>query len=424
MGRRAKQPHELVPTEHKGQARVCYLGRWYYLGPWVRGAGGGSPSAEAMAQLARLRLIWRDDPGAKAVPGDGPLLRLWNDWRESPEGEGRYDDDATRVERYLFGTEAEPAPYRGVKASEFRGRDLRAFRQLLADADLARRTIRQAVACLRACFEWAREGQRIQPDHAAELKAIVAMPKGVGRPKAKRGAVEWEAVVPSLAHLSPPLAAVVELIWWTGARPSELLGLRGGDVQRAGKVKAMSGLVLDLDELKVWAAVKREHKTDDDGYDRVLFFGPNARRVIGPFLDGAAAGVPLFRPAEGREWDLARKRATRKPGGYGTYKPRKGGSGKRKPTEVYRSHALTVAVKRARERAREAAGRAEGGAGQGEELPDWLPYDLRRACAVRVQKEYRGNGARVFLGHQVGGVTESYSGADLALAARIAAEMG
>ncbi len=420
MGRRAKQPHELVPTEHKGQARVCYRGRWYYLGPWDRPGGRpgpGAPSAEAMSQLARLRLIWRDDPGATQVMADGPLVDLWADYRSSPDGRARNKDDALRVGRYLFGTEEAPGPYRYTATSEFRGRDLRAFRQRLADAGLARRTIRQALACLRACFEWAKEGQRIAPDHAAELNAIVPVPKGVGRPKARRGGVEWEAVIPSLAYLSPPLRAVVELLWWTGARPSELLGLRGGDVKTAGKVKAVSGLVLDLDELQVWAAVKLKHKTDEDGYDRVIFFGPNARRVIGPFLADAAAGVPLFRPADGREWDLAKKRATRKPGSYGTYKRRKGGSGERVPTEVYRSHALTVAVKRAR-------AKAAAGVGQGEELPDWLPYDLRRACAVRVQKEYRGNGARVFLGHQVGGVTEDYTGADLALAAEIAAKMG
>lgn len=409
MGRRAKQPHEIIPTEHKGQARVCYLGRWYYLGPWD--ARANAPSAEAMSHLARLRLVWRDDPGAKGVHEDAPLAVLWADWRESPEGRERYVETSGRVERYLFGSGDAPGPYRYVLTSEFRGRDMCAVQLAMSDGGLSKRTIRAAMACLRALTEWAKLRQRIRVDHAAELSAVELPPKGIGKRAVRRKGVAREAVKPALEFLSPPLRAVVELLWWTGARPSELLTLRGGDVRRAGKVEAMSGLVLDLDKLGVWAAVKREHKTDDasGGYDRVIFFGPNARRIIEPFLD-AADGVPLFRPAVGREWDLARKRATRKPGNYGTYKKRKGDAAKRKPSEVYRSHALTVATKRACDRVKDGVA--------------WLPYDLRRACGVRVQSVYQGNGARVFLGHKVGGVTERYSGADLTLAAKIAAEMG
>jgi integrase len=51
-------------------------------------------------------------------------------------------------------------------------------------------------------------------------------------------------------------------------------------------------------------------------------------------------------------------------------------------------------------------------------LPVFTPYQLRHACAVRVQAACGWDATRAVLGHKSGGgVTTRYSGADLVAAA-------
>jgi integrase len=174
---------------------------------------------------------------------------------------------------------------------------------------------------------------------------------------------------------------MTELLWLTCSRPLEILTLRRGDVQTGGKLMLASGLELDLDEFGVWAAVKDKHKTDDGGYDRVIFFGPQCQAVLAPFLDRVPTAF-LFDPAEGRG---------------------------RKPGEKYGEKVLNKAIKRVCQRMG---------------VVPFSPYQIRHATFKRVQKEFGRDAARVYGGHKVGGATEMYAGADLAMAAKVAAKMG
>lgn len=54
----------------------------------------------------------------------------------------------------------------------------------------------------------------------------------------------------------------------------------------------------------------------------------------------------------------------------------------------------------------------------------WTPYAVRHSAGVLVQQRFGRDAARVFLGHQVGGVTERYAGGDLERAAEVARAWG
>ena len=54
----------------------------------------------------------------------------------------------------------------------------------------------------------------------------------------------------------------------------------------------------------------------------------------------------------------------------------------------------------------------------------WSPNRLRHAAATAIRKEYGAEAARTVLGHSELDVTEIYAERDLAMAARVAAEMG
>ncbi|MFN8828197.1 MAG: site-specific integrase, partial [Planctomycetota bacterium] len=70
------------------------------------------------------------------------------------------------------------------------------------------------------------------------LLAVPALRRGAKqvRETAPVRAVTWPDVEIVLPHLSPTLRAVVELMWHTGARPSEALQVRLADIDRSGPV--------------------------------------------------------------------------------------------------------------------------------------------------------------------------------------------
>jgi integrase len=408
MPRPRLKPHELVPVRKGNKAIVNYGGRsGIYLGPWDEIEDRPSPAA--VERLRELVALWTADPAAGATrPAGLSLAELWRLWRESPEAAGRYAEQAARAARFLFGTAAAPGPFRETEAADFGGEQVRTFQRALCAAGLSRDSVTKTVGCVRKCLAWGLVGRHVGYDQYRAAELVPPPAKGQVKEATARRAADWEDVAAVLPRLSPPLAAVVRLLWHTGARPTELLTLRAGDVRRGGVVRAVSGVRIDLGRLKVWAAVKGEHKTDDGGYDRVIFFGPKARKVLAPILAARTPGEYLFRPADGREWDLARKRTRRTPGGGGSKKAVKGGAAERAPGERYDYHALTTAVRRACE--------AVG--------VRWTAYEVRHAAGVLVQQRFGREAARAFLGHQVGGVTERYAGRDLEAAAKVARAWG
>jgi integrase len=389
MGRRARKPHELTPRRKRTGAFVTYRGVEHYLGTWD--VERDEPSAEAQARLAELVAVWRDDPGAarKGRPGDVLLAELWAEWRLSPEVCGRDPRPATRAARHLFGSEDEPTVWADMRATAFRGEELREYQRRLCESKLSRDSVTKLVAAVRACFAWGLIGKRVGWEQYRELELVPPPGRGQCREAVRRKGVTWDTARTAAELLTPPLRTACRLLWLTGARPSEILGLRAGEVVRGGVLVAESGVKVDLDKHGVWAARKSEHKTDgsEAGYDRVIFFGPLAQEVLGPLLVGKK-GDELLLSSAGVRGD--------RPGGQYDY------------------HALTTAVRRACARVRAADPKA----------PTWTPYSLRHAVGVEVQQSHGREAARVFLGHQVGGVTERYAGKDLELAARVAAERG
>jgi integrase len=413
MGRRAKQPHELTPKRHGARAIVNFRGRQFYLGPWD--IEQDRPSAAAVQRLAELVALWRSDPAAQiSKPGDTLLIVLWADWRDSPEGAGVSAAAAARAERYLFGSAEAPGPHRYTRATAFRGAELRSWQRMLCgitrpngDKLLSRDTVSKCVAIVRKCFAWGLIGGHIQYDQYRELELVEAPARGQVKEAKKRRGVPASTVEAVLGHVSAPIAACLRLLTLTGARPSELLGLRCGEIVQGGTLHALSGVAIDLDKHKVWATVFTEHKTASRGYDRVLFFGPKCQAILSPLIAGRAAGDHVFRPVEGTAQAVAKNKSKRV--GYGSYKPLKGSKAKRKPGPRYHRTVLLNAVKRACA----AAG-----------IPTWTPYQIRHQVGVSVQQKYGREASRVYLGHLVGGATEGYAGADLELAARVASEIG
>ncbi len=399
MGRHARKLHELKPVRKKNSAYVWWRGKDWPLGPWD--ARRDQPSDQAEEKLAKLKALWRVDPTAGLVRADDPLLvEVWADWRASPHAPPDRRGELVRAEKLLFGTDADPGAHLTTRASDFGPPELLAWQDWLcglkrADGQvrLARTTVNEYVSLVRRCFKWAVAAGKVDRGHAASLADVPPPPEHAARPPAKRAGVNWERVEAVCGKLrSKATADVLQVLWLSGARPSELNRATVGMVLKAGQMRPEKGEPVQLG--RCWAIhFGRDSKT---GEERCLFLGPRCQAIVGPYLKGREPSEPLFVTARG--------------GAFG-------------------HKLLTQTIRRAcgAEKGKRGAGRRKGGP----KAEAWSVYQLRHGAAERVQAHYSGLvpgagwlAAQAFLGHKIRGVTSGYSGHDWVTAERVAFELG
>lgn len=403
---------------HKGtgQAVVTIDGRDHYLGQH------GSP--ESRAAYERLLLQWKTlgTTPKTGAPGGGALTvrAMFAAYWRHLEAQGLYEKhgqptsergciaQAARPLVRLFGTKA---------AAEFGPVDLQVVRAAIAkplrieadDAEpakrrrklpavLARGTVNKHVHRIRRMFRWAVAQELVPATTWQALLAVPALRRGAKhvRETAPVRAVTWADVELVLPHLSPTLRAVVELMWHTGARPSEALQVRLADIDRTGPV---------------WLFRPASHKTEHLGRDRLIPLGPRAQAVLLPFLKADPQAF-LFDPREDAKERSRRRHAKRKTPPWPSHLARR-----RDPAllgqdcnDHYRTDVLGKAVARACTLAK-----AE---------TRWTPNQLRHSAATRIRREFGIEAASVILGHSNLQTTQIYAEADRLRAIEIAASVG
>jgi integrase len=247
----------------------------------------------------------------------------------------------------------------------------------------SRWSVLRFVSLIRRCLEWGVVAGLVDESQAASLKLVQAPKKGTVKESKPRQGGEWERVRDVSANMTSEVGQLLLVLWWTGARPGELCGLRVGQIQRAGVISNSKFVSIDLAEYGVWAARLEQHKTASHGLERVLFFGKESQRILAPLVEGRGPSEPVFQKDGGK---------------------------------AYYSKQLQLYVKRACVKLG---------------LPYFAPYQVDHAFLARVaalfSSEIPGSGilaAKAARGHSLRGVTEVYTGADLVTAARVAQRCG
>jgi integrase len=274
-----------------------------------------------------------------------------------------------------------------LSAAAFDSLALEALRNRMVAEGLARTRINKDVSRVRALFRWA-AGRRLVGVEAYQLLLTVPGLRA-GRSEAR----ETEPVRPAppdhveaaKGFLSRVVRAMVEVQELTVMRPQEVCALRGCDLDTTGAV---------------WLYRPAHHKNRWRGKDRVVCIGPRAQAVLRPFLR-ADPSEHLFRPCDAAvppENPMRRPRPSRAAKG-----------GRRRPGECYRTSSYGHAVRTACRKAG---------------VPVWSPNRLRHAGGTGVRRRYGLEAAQVVLGHSKADVTQVYAERDLALAERVALEVG
>ena len=324
----------------------------------------------------------------------------------------RYDADWQRCNYGRIEHSLKPmrSLYGPDPAESFTPKRLQSVRRHMIDGGkLSRREINRRVLEIRRCFKWAVAEELVPGDRAHALAAIEGLRPGEygARETEKVRPVDREVVDATMPYLTKPLAGLVELMWWCGARPSELFDLRPMDVDRSGDV---------------WVVRLAKHKTARRGKRRELFFGPEAQRILKPFLC-RAKDRPMFSPAESTADMALAKRAARKtplyPSHVARYERERAARPDRTDGTVYTSRTFNRAITRAIRIGNRA--RAEEGLMP---IPHWHPYQLRHAAATRIKRDHGLEAVRVLLGHTSATMSAHYAEDDLEKARAVMEKAG
>jgi integrase len=381
---------------HKARklAVVTIDGKNHYLGAF------GSP--ESHEKYARLIAEWRTHrkhllPTTAAGPATDRKLSV-NElilayWRHV---EGYYVKDgrptseqdnirqALRFVRRTYGT---------TTAVDFGPVALKNVRQAMIDAGRSRKLINKDLHRVRQMFGWAVESELLPVQVHLALKRLKGLRKGrsAARETAPVEPVAEAAIRAVLPHLSPQVAAMIQLQHLSGARPQEVVAIRPREVDTTGDV---------------WLYQPRGHKMDHLDRGKVVVLGPKAQEILRPWLD-RDPGSCCFVPAETSAWHYRRIRR-REPSSVPLVEngPK---SLKLAPGLKYTRHSYRVAIQRACKRAG---------------IPVWSPRQLRHTRATLIRQAFGLEAAKAVLGHADTKITEIYAERDLELAMRVMREIG
>ena len=372
----ARKLHQLRISRKNGAAYTYYGSRWNYLGKWD--SAKNEPTPDAMKRFEDLRALWRADPLSAPSSLESPLLlSLWADWLESPQAPTKRPEDTDRVERLLFGTEEEPGPHEDTRAADFTAGDFLDWQTELCGYGYSAWVVGQCRRILLELFDWAAIKGKVDESQPASLARVKPPTQGASAGQVKPTKVQtpvneadFRKAIPFLRLAS---RAACELMWFTAARPSEVLTLVGCDLVRTGKIVTAKGAEFEIPR-GMWAAARTQHKMMRKGFDRVLFFGKRSWAVL-EALEMKPERL-LFLSQRG---------------------------------QAYHHKSLGSALKRACRRAG---------------VPIFTPYQIRHGAAVATLREFSEPDVGVWMGHKSRGITGRYAGTDLKTAAKVAGKMG
>ncbi|HWE36751.1 MAG TPA: site-specific integrase [Isosphaeraceae bacterium] len=384
--KRSPRPPSYRLHRPSGQAVVTLSGKDHYLGKH------GSPeSREAYDRLVAEWLSRGRRPPAGPATAAGPTVnevilaycRFAESYYRNADGTSAPELDNVRLSlrpiRQLYGR---------TPAADFGPSALKAIRETLVAAKLARVTVNQRVARIVRVFAWAVESELVPPSVHHGLAAVRGLRKGRG------GAREGRKVRPvpdaDVAAVRPFVGrqvwGLIEFQRLTGCRSGEACRLRTRDLDMGGPV---------------WTYNPPGHKTDIHGHARTIYVGPRAQEALRPWLRPDEPDAYLFSPAEAMAEHRARRRAVRK----SKVQPSQRSRAKARPGKAPGPRYSVGSYRRAIQAACAKAG-----------VPRWFPHQLRHAAATRLRRDFGPDVAKVVLGHSSPTVVETYAAADRAKA--------
>lgn len=261
---------------------------------------------------------------------------------------------------------------------------------LVQNGALTRYGINRTAEDVKRFTKWCVSEEFCPPAVYDALRCVSALRRGkTAAPEPEPAHIPTEADIRAVApHMAGTLGDAVMLQFFTGCRPGEVLGIRPQDVETEGNV---------------WRIRVEEHKTSYRGHSRTLYAGPEAQKLLRPYLL-REHDRPCFRPRDSVEAVQARSMVHRRP----NQKPKP-----RKTNRTMKDQYDVPAYRRAVVRACAAVG-----------VEKFTPHAIRHTAAARFRREFGLDVCQRLLGHRHAAITEVYAEADESMAVEAMEKIG
>jgi len=368
-------------------AVVYHHGKRIYLGDY------GSPESQA----AYSRFVAESQANHVFIPTKGEpsstvreLAAGYLDHARATQSDVDYKNCCTVVFDFLLELYGDDTP-----VDSFKPVHLKLVREAMVQSRrFCRNTINKYTKRIIAVFGWGVENDTVPETTWRALKMVKALPKGYPGTfdHPEREAVPTDVVEATLPFLPPVVAAIVQIQWLTGMRPSEVLNMRVGDIDRSRN----NGL---------WY-YSPKHKTEKHIGKKPIPFGLPEQRLIEPYIIDKAPEAAVFSPRTAMRERAAEARADRKSKLTPSQRERdakRAEKNESKVGEFYDPSGYRRAVRYA----------IEKGNRHGVQIPHWHPYLLRNAAETAIELEHGLDEAQAQLGHTSANMTKRYSSAQL-----------
>lgn len=373
-----------------GQARVTIWGKDYFLGDF--------DSEASHKEYARLIAEYLASGGKRTFtkcPTELCIGHVLADYLDFCKG---YFEEATEGKNVKRAMVPLAELYADTPVDEFGPLQFKAVRtRWTSDTSRSRGYVNAQMKRVLRFLKWGVGEGKIPAQVVVECRCVPGLKRG------KCGLDDREPVQPvsvalvesTIPHLTPVLADMVRFQLATACRPGELVRLTPGMIDRSQDV---------------WKIRLSEHKTASRGKQRTIYVGPNAQKILQPYLFRSPDQC-CFSPRESERQRLGAIHAARivplscgnRPGKNTARKP------KCSPGEFYTTGSYANAIRYTCKRAK---------------LEHWSPNQLRHTAATIIRERFGLEAAQVILGHSELTVTQVYAEMDQKKAIEIALKIG
>ena len=230
-------------------------------------------------------------------------------------------------------------------------------------------------------FKWGEVRRLAPPGKSDQLQKIEPLRIGATREIEERTEVPDDVVEQTMPFLLAVYQAIVRILRLTGARPSEILRMKIGDI--------------DQKNPEVWVYKPKHHKTARCGKRRIIAFGREEQSILAPYLEGKNPNSAVFSPKDAIRERKERDRDARKtpvpPSQVERARHRKQ-CPKAKINEHFDTRTVGKALKATILKANQELSPEQ-------QIPAWTLYQLRHRYLTEMTERHDENVAALLAGH-------------------------
>jgi integrase len=307
-------------------------------------------------------------PSEMEKPTVGEVALQFLQWTEATKSKSNHTDYRIAIIDFLV------AHFGSTPVDEFTAGNLNLVRDaIIQSRRFCRNGVNEYTTRIAKLFTWGVSMGLVTPMTAWALSTVKSLEgghPGTFEHPPKEYVKDW-VIIATLPFLPPVLQAMIKLMRLLGMRPSEVFNMRVGEIDRHS--------VPD-----VWLYIPKSHKTKTKtGKDRVFSFNPTEQALIAPYLEGKKSGDSVFSPRTAMKERFPDRNINPK------------------IRDFYNKDSLREAVFYAIEKANRQLP-------EDQQIPNWTPYDLRRAGLSAISVEIGGEAAQAIAGHTHESTTAIY----------------